>query len=100
MQTAFGFSSSVFLLLPTVLASSLAASATAIGTVTAMYGLASLAAAPFLGLQIDRHGTRTPIVIGNVLLLVSALGFAAVTSVGPLALALRGMQGLAWTMLF
>jgi MFS family permease len=100
MQTAFGFASSVFLLLPKVLASALGASAAQIGAVTAMYGLASLAAVPFLGPQMDRRGTRAPIVMGNALLLASALGFATVTSIGPLAAVLRGMQGLAWTMLF
>jgi MFS family permease len=100
MQMCSGFAFSIFLLLPKYLASVLGAGPLAIGAVNAMFGLANVVAIPFLVAQIDRGGARATILMGNLILAASALGFAFVDSVGPAALLLRGMQGIAWTMTF
>jgi len=100
MQSAFGLALSTFLLLPKVLSASFGAGALAIGVVTAALGVAGVAVVPLLGTQIDRHGARAPILLGNLLMAASAFGFVLVEDAGPLAVLLRGLQGAAWTMVF
>src|SRR5687767_1223156 len=100
MQVASGFGLSTFLLLPKFLASALGAGGLAIGADAGTYGLASLVVVPLVGAQIDRDGARRPILIGNLLLIVGALGFVLVKEVGPLALVARALHGAAWTMVF
>src|SRR5262245_60627304 len=98
MQVAFGLSLSTFLLLPKVLASTFGAGALAIGVVTAMFGVASVAMVPMVGMQIDRQGSRGPILAGSLLMAASAFAFVEVGQAGVLAMLLRGMQGAAWAL--
>ncbi len=100
MQLAYGFSFSVFLLLPKFMAVALHAGPLAIGVVSAMLGVGCVAAVPLLGTHLERRGVRAPILIGNLMLAVGALGFAFVDSVGPLAALLRGLHGMSWTLVF
>ncbi len=100
MMVAFGFSLSIFLLLPKFLKTELAAGAFEIGLVSSMFGAASVVAVPFAGAWVSRYGCRRSIMAGNLALGVGALGFVLVTTVGPLALLSRSMHGLAWNMVF
>src|SRR5262245_60221345 len=62
-QAAFGFSFSVFLLLPQVLAASFGSTPAAIGLVMAAFGAASVLAIPFVGRVVDRLGHRRTLVL-------------------------------------
>jgi MFS family permease len=99
-QALFGFAYSTFLLLPKLLAVGYGASAGQIGFVMAAFGVVSLAAIPFVGPAITRFGRRRTLVAANILLAASALAFVLVTRAGLAAAALRGLQGVAWSLFF
>ena len=95
--SAFGYSFSTFLLLPKFIVTHLGGSAADIGQVAGVFGVASVAAAPLVGLWIDRLPRRAFMAVGSALALVAALGFVAVDSVGPWMFVLRILQGVAFT---
>ncbi len=100
MLIAFGFSLSVFLLLPKFMKTELHSAAFDIGLVSSMFGVASVFALPFAGTWITRYGYRWSILVGNIVMATGALGFVLVHAVGALPLLLRCLHGLAWTMVF
>ena len=101
MQAVFGICSSTFFLLPKVVAAYWGGDALDIALFAAAFGIGSVVAVPLIGPVVDRHGLRVPLVAACVLVMTSALGFGAVVrGLGPLALVLRGLQGLAWTTVF
>lgn len=100
MQCAFGFSLSVFLLLPKYLAVNLGAGAFDIGLVATMFNLAALLCFPLVGQRIDHAGRVRLVTVGAALMTVGALGYVAVDRVGPLAAVLRAVHGIAWVTTF
>jgi MFS family permease len=100
LQFAFGFAFSTFLLLPKILAARLHAGPAEIGRVMAMFAVASVVVAPFVGARAERPGRARLILAGCALMAASALGFLAVGGIGPLAMALRAAHGAAYTMVF
>jgi MFS family permease len=100
MQAAFGFAFSVFFLLPKVLAADFGATPSRIGLVMAAFGVASLLAIPLVGRAVDGLGHRRTLVLANLLLAASSLGFAFVHDAGAAAALLRGLQGVAWSLAF
>jgi MFS family permease len=100
MQAAFGFAFSVFFLLPKVLAADFGATPSRIGLVMAAFGVASMLAIPFVGRAIDGLGHRRTLVLANLLLAASSLGFVLVHGAGAGAAFLRGLQGVAWSLAF
>jgi MFS family permease len=99
-QALFGFAYSVFVLLPKFLAVGYHADAKSIGLVMAAFGVASLAAIPAIGPVIIRIGRRRAMIWASVLLGASAAGFLFITGADPLAALLRGVHGIAWSLLF
>jgi MFS family permease len=101
MQAVFGICSSTFFLLPKVVAVYWGGGALDIALLAAAFGIGSLVVVPLIGPVVDRHGLRVPLVAACALVMTSALGFGVlVHGLGPLALVLRGLQGLAWTTVF
>jgi MFS family permease len=100
MQMAFGFSMSTFLLLPKYMARHLGARPAAIGTVMAAFGVASVLALPLMVRLMDRRGCRASLMAGHLIMAVGAFGFMAVEAMGVVPVLLRGLQGVAWTMVF
>jgi predicted MFS family arabinose efflux permease len=100
MQAAFGFALSVFFLLPKVLASVFVSTPGEIGFVMAAFGLASVLSIPLVGRTVDVLGQRGTLVASNFVMAVGALGFAAVSHAGWLAVIMRGLHGLAWSLGF
>jgi predicted MFS family arabinose efflux permease len=98
VQLAFGFAFATFFLLPKFLTQTLGASPSAVGLVSATFGVPGFCAMPWVGRALDAGRSRALILCGCALMAVSALGFSAVTQVGVLACALRFAQGLAMTM--
>lgn len=99
-QFAFGFSFSSFFILPKFLATQLHATADGIGRVSAIAGVASVLAVPFVGASIDRYGRRRFVSIGSLFQAVTALGFIWIDRVGPFLYALRLLHGLSFTFAF
>jgi MFS family permease len=100
LQFSFGLAYSIFLLLPKIFATSLRAGPGGIGLVQSMFSLAAFVAVPFVGARVDRPGRARLIATGSLLMLAASLGFLAVDRVGPLALALRSAQGVAYMIVF
>src|SRR4051812_20921813 len=100
IMAAFGFSFSLFFLLPKYLAVELAGTPSGIGLVMACFGIASVLVIPMLGRIGDRLGPRGSLTAANVAMAVAAAGFALTAHVGALAAALRGLQGVAWAIGF
>lgn len=100
MQSAYGFSWSLFLLLPKFLATELHASAGEIGLVSAIPPLAAVAVVPWIGRTLDRVGRRPLITLGTALAALYGFGFLWVDSVGPLLFGLQVIQGLSFSTQF
>jgi predicted MFS family arabinose efflux permease len=100
VQPLSGFAICTFYLLPKFMAKELHASASEIGVVSTVYGLASVVAIPFLAWALDRGSPRRWIMTAAFALAVSAFGYLGVHQVGPLLLILRLVQGLAWALTF
>lgn len=100
ITTLFGLAFSTYFLLPKYLAAELGADPIAIGGVTTIFWLASVAAVPFAGTQIDRRGRRLFAGIGGLLLAGSSAGFIWVQEIGPLIWVLRIVQGLGFTLFY
>jgi predicted MFS family arabinose efflux permease len=100
VQPLSGFAICTFYLLPKFMTKELHATASEIGVVSTVYGLASVVAIPFLAWAIDRGSPRRLIMTAAFALSASASGYLAVHQFGPLLLALRLVQGLAWALTF
>jgi MFS family permease len=99
-QLFFGFAYSIFVLLPKLLAVGYGASARDIGAIMATFGVLSLAVSPAIGPVVARLGLPRTMAIGDLVLAASAIGFMFMSSVGPFAAVLRGLQGIAWALCF
>jgi MFS family permease len=99
-EALFGFSYALFVLLPKLLAVGYGATASQIGGVMASFGVASLLTIPLIAPIVRRLDCRRTMVLGTLLLGASALGFTLIHSAGVLAAALRGAQGIAWSLTF
>lgn len=100
LQSAFGVSFSAFLLLPKFLRTELQASASEIGWMSGISLAAAAIASPFVGWWLGRTGRRRLLLLALALESIAALSFLLVTHVGPLALLLRTLQGLAFVLVF
>lgn len=96
----FGFGFSVFFLLPKILVLHFHATAVENGAVMASFGLTSLLAVPLLRPAMRRLGGHGVLTAACTLLAASCLGFLFVHGAGPITMALRGLQGIAWSMAF
>ncbi len=99
-QSAFGYAFSSFFLLPKFITTELGAGPDRIGIVMASFGATSIFCIPLVGSLVDRVGRRPFMTAGAVVMAATALGFLAVREVGPLLLALRAVQGVAFSMTF
>jgi len=100
MQMAFGFAFSIFFLLPKILVLVFHASASENGAVMASFGITSLLAVPLLRPALRRLGGHGVLTAACAVLAASCVGFAFVHSAGIATMALRGVQGIAWSMAF
>lgn len=94
---AFGFGFSAFLLLPKYL-TELGANATSIGRVAASTSVAVVLTTPLSAYLVKRVRRRALVQLGAVMLGVSSLGFLVVVEPGAGMLALRAMQGVAFSL--
>ena len=100
IQFLFGIAFSTFYLLPEFLKLELSASATEIGVVSGLGLLATVAASPLAGWWLARGDRRSPALVGSGLLALSCLGFLTVDRIGIWLLALRVLQGIAFSLTF
>ncbi|HVZ70991.1 MAG TPA: MFS transporter [Polyangia bacterium] len=100
VQATMGLASSIFTLLPKVLAADFAATPRQIGIVMAAFGIASLIAISFVGRAVEGLGHRRALAASALLLAATAIGFSFVRGAGAPAAALRGLQGVAWSISF
>jgi MFS family permease len=91
----FGFAISCFYLLPKHLTAHYAASPGTVGAVMGIFGLVAVLAVPWLGRAVTAFGLARTIVVSELVLGASCLGFAIAGGPGPAMLALRALQGLA-----
>jgi len=99
-QMAFGYASSAFVLLPKYLSTELHATASDIGHVMAVTGLAAVLAIPFVGAAIDRFGRKPLVILGCVLTAVYSFGWLGVHELGWLLYALQILGGVAFMIAF
>ena len=99
-QMSFNYCFSTFLLLPKYLSTELHASASDLGHVTAIQGVTAVIAVPFVSSFVDRVGRRPLMAAGALLSLVYALCWLGITHIGPAALALQVLSGLAFMAAF
>jgi MFS family permease len=99
-QLFFGFADALFVLLPKLLVVGYGADAGGIGVVMGAFGVASLLAIPAIGPAVRRLGRRRAMSLANLLLAVSAAAFVFIPGAGALATVLRGLHGIAWSLLF
>ena len=83
-QASFGYAFSSFLLLPKYLKVELVASASQIGLVSAVSGVAAMVALLACGSAVDRWGRRWFLTAGGLLMAAASLAFG-ITSSGELA---------------
>lgn len=96
--SAYGFAFSSFHLLPKYMATELDASAAAIGWAGGAFGVASVVTSVAVGSCIDRVSRRRMFAWSALLMAATSLAFVGVSDAGPLLLALRVVQGIAFTM--
>jgi MFS family permease len=99
-QSTYGCVYSAFLLLPKFLARELGASAEAIGWVMSLYVAGGLVAVPWVARALDARRRGPLMALGGLLGAATALGFLAVTRVGPLLFALSLLLGVAFVLVF
>lgn len=99
-QTTFSYAISTFMLLPKYLATSLHASASEIGRIGALPGLAAVALTPFVGGWLDRVGRKPLISLGALLCAFYAGAWTLIDHVGPAAYALQALAGAAFVLTF
>jgi len=100
VQMAFGFAFATFFLLPKFLAQELHAGAASIGLLSSMFGLAGIIAVPLVSRGFSLLNPRALVLLGCAIMTLSAFGFAAVDEVGPLAIGLRLLQGVASALVY
>jgi predicted MFS family arabinose efflux permease len=99
MQAAYGFSFSMFFLLPKYLAAA-GESPSRIGLVMGGFGVACLCTIPFLQIIVARLGRRGALMAATLSLAVAGAVFALVLPVGVAAIFLRASEGVTWTIVF
>lgn len=99
MQAAYGFSFSMFFLLPKYLAS-VGEPAARIGFVMAGFGVACILTIPFLRAIVETLGRRGSLIAANLLLASAAALFGLFDRPGLLAIPLRASEGVTWTLMF
>jgi len=99
MQAAYGFSFSMFFLLPKYLAST-GEPAARIGFVMAGFGVACILTIPFLRAIVETLGRRGTLIAANLLLATAAALFGLFDRPGLLAIPLRASEGVTWTLMF
>ena len=99
MQAAYGFSFSMFFLLPKYLAS-VGEPAARIGFVMAGFGVACILTIPFLRGIVETLGRRGTLIAANLLLASAAALFGLFDRPGLLAIPLRASEGVTWTLMF
>jgi predicted MFS family arabinose efflux permease len=99
MQGAYGFSFSMFFLLPKYLAATGEPPAR-IGFVMAGFGVACVLTIPFLRAIVETLGRRTTLIAANLLLASAAALFAIIDRPGIMAIPLRASEGVTWTLMF
>jgi MFS family permease len=99
MQAAYGFSFSMFFLLPKYLAA-VGEPPARIGFVMAGFGVACVLTIPFLRAIVEALGPRLTLMTANLLLAGAAAVFAVVDRPGVMAIPLRASEGVTWTLMF
>jgi MFS family permease len=99
MQAAYGFSFSMFYLLPKYLATT-GETAPRIGLVMSGFGLACIVTIPFLPAILRALGRRGALMAATTLLATAAAAFAIVDRPGWMAIPLRASEGVTWTIMF
>lgn len=99
MQAAYGFSFSMFFLLPKYLAAA-GESSSRIGFVMGGFGVACLATIPFLQGIVTRLGRRGALMAATLMLALAGAAFALIQPVGLPAVFLRAAEGVTWTIMF
>ena len=74
-EATWGFSHSVYFLLPSYIDSELGAGASAIGLVMGIFGLVTFALVPWAGRTVDRVAHRETIRAGALIMATASLGF-------------------------
>lgn len=100
IQANFGFSFSLYLLLPEFLSVELHASSGMLGLVSAIATLASVVAIPAVAWFLDKRGRKRLVTIGAWFGMAASMAFVCVGQIGPLLFLLRVIQGLAFAMVF
>lgn len=99
MQTAYGFSFSLFFLLPKYLAT-VGATSTQIGFVMGGFGVACVLTIPFLHGIITTLGRRGALVAATSGMAAAGAAFALIAPVGFGSVFLRAAEGVTWTVMF
>src|SRR5262249_33688817 len=102
-QMAFGYASSVFVLLPKYLSTEVHATASDIGHVVAITGLSAVLAIPFVGAGIDRFGRKPLVILGCILTAIYAFGWLGALHLHRMSgwmFALQALGGLAFMIAF
>ncbi len=99
-QALFGFADALFVLLPKLLVTHYAAGARDVGIVMGAFGVASLLVIPGIAPLVRRLGSPRAMTLANLLLASSAFAFVFIGGAGAFATALRGLHGIAWSLLF
>lgn len=100
VQLLFGFSFSLFFMLPKFMKNQLAAEGFEIGLVAAVAGITGVFSIPVIAWAVDRLGRRPLITAGSVLTAGASLLYLFIDDVGPLLYLARGLQGLGFAMAF
>lgn len=99
-QACFGFAFSAFFLLPTFLATELAAGPAAIGLLATVTSCVTAFLMIGMGMLVDRCARRPLIVGGGLLMAVASIAFAGADAMGPFVYALRIVQAIAFAMVY
>jgi len=99
MQAAYGFSFSMFFLLPKYLAAA-GESSSRIGFVMGGFGVACVVTIPFLPTIVARLGRRGALMAATLSLALAGAAFALIQPVGLPAVFLRASEGVTWTIMF
>jgi MFS family permease len=100
LLVAFGFSFSLFFLLPKYLTLEHQAGARSIGWVTAAAMVSGMLCVPLVAAWIDRFPRRPFVVVSALVMGLASAGFALVDAVGTTMVVLRLIQGVAFTAVF
>jgi MFS family permease len=97
MATGYGYAS--LLLVPKFATVALGAGPEQVGLIAACPVIAAIITAPLCGLWLDRGGYRSAMIAGSLLFAASVVGFGHLRELGPLAYALRFLQGAGNTLI-